>query len=70
MNYREFLEYVRSGVASILGDSCHVYVHKVLKNNNIELDALAVTEEESNVSPTIYLNSYLNNIKRGEKREK
>jgi hypothetical protein len=48
----------------------HVYVHQVLKNNHIDLDALAVTEEESNVSPTINLNSYFEQYKGGEKRRR
>lgn len=67
MNYGEFLEYVRDGISKILGEESNVYVHKVLKNNNIELDALAVTQPGSNVSPTIYLNEYYNDYLDGMK---
>ena len=67
MNYGEFLEYVRDGISKILGEESNVYVHKVLKNNNIELDALAVTQPGSNVSPTIYLNEYYNDYLDGRK---
>lgn len=67
MNYGEFLDYVKDGISKILGEESRVYVHKVLKNNNIELDALAVTQSGSNVSPTIYLNEYFKEYQEGRK---
>lgn len=67
MNYGEFLEYVKDGISKILGEGSNVYVHKVLKNNNIELDALAVSQSGSNISPTIYLNEYFKEYKEGRK---
>ncbi len=67
MNYGEFLDYVQDGISKILGPEACVKVHKVLKNNNIELDALAVTQPESNISPTIYLNDYFCEYEKGKK---
>lgn len=58
MTYEEFVSYVRENIANILGDDNCVSIRKVLKNNDIELDALTVLNVKSNISPTIYLNSY------------
>lgn len=66
MTYDEFVRYVREYMEDILGDSqCIVKIHKVLKNNDIELDALTVMTKDSNVSPTIYLNSYYTEYESG-----
>ncbi len=65
MNYDEFVNYVREGMEDVLGDDCIVSTHKVLKNNDIELEVLTVINKESNVSPTIYLNSYYEEYKKG-----
>lgn len=65
MTYEEFICCVRDGMADILGNDVCVKVHKVLKNNDIELDALTVLNQTSNVSPTIYLNSYYEEFQNG-----
>lgn len=70
MTYDEFICYVKDYVADILDDTdCIVKVHKVLKNNDIELDALTVVTKMSNVSPTIYLNSYYEEYNNGREAE-
>lgn len=58
MDYEEFISCVKNGMSDILGEDVKVKVHKVLKNNDIELDALTVLKNDSNMSPTIYLNYY------------
>lgn len=61
MEYNDFLNEVTKGVEEYLtekGLSKNVMIRKVVKNNDIELDALSITEKMSNVSPTIYLNKY------------
>ena len=58
MDYEEFIGYIKNGITDILSDEAEVKTHKILKNNDIELDALTILEKESNVSPTIYLNYY------------
>lgn len=65
MTYDEFICCVRDGMAEILGNNVNVKIHKVLKNNDIELDALTVMNQSSNVSPTIYLNSYYEELQNG-----
>lgn len=65
MCYEQFLDYVRENIIKILGDDYRVSVHKVLKNNDIELDALTVTEADSYISPTIYLNQYFREYEEG-----
>lgn len=58
MEYMEFIEYVRAAMATILGDDKIVTVKEILKNNGQEYDALLITDKDSNISPTIYLNSF------------
>lgn len=65
MTYEEFVCYVQEGMKDILGRECIVKTHKVLKNNDIELDALTVINRSSNISPTIYLNSYYEDYRGG-----
>lgn len=65
MTYDEFVCCVRDGMAEILGNNVNVKIHKVLKNNDIELDALTILNQSSNVSPTIYLNSYYEELQDG-----
>lgn len=65
MTYEEFIDYVQRGIEELLDNGNIVRVHKVLKNNNVELDALTVINKDSNVSPTIYLNQYFDDYMKG-----
>lgn len=65
MTYEEFVNYVRDKMEELLEGDNIVRVHKVLKNNDVELDALTVLNKDSNVSPTIYLNQYFDDYMRG-----
>lgn len=72
MGYKEFLEYVCNKITNVLskeGEEGVVSIHKVIKNNDIELDALIVKNETTNISPTIYLNQYYNELKGGKSIE-
>ena len=42
-----------------------VEVNQIVKNNDCVLDGLMVRTEESNISPTIYLNPYFEQIQDG-----
>ncbi|MBQ3665029.1 MAG: hypothetical protein II919_02850 [Lachnospiraceae bacterium] len=66
MTYDEFLNDVREDINKLLGDEVCVKTHRILKNNDIELDALTIITKDSNVSPTIYLNSYYDEYLRGK----
>ncbi|SEW40070.1 DUF5688 family protein [[Clostridium] fimetarium] len=58
MNYEGFLTQVQKSVSDIMGEEGKVSVSHIIKNNGMELDGLIIMMENSNVSPTIYLNSY------------
>lgn len=69
MTYDEFVNDVREDINKLLGDEVFVKTHRILKNNDIELDALTIITKDSNVSPTIYLNSYYDEYLSGKKIE-
>jgi len=58
MNYEGFLTQVQKSVGDIIGEEGKVSISHVIKNNGVELDGLIIMMKDSNVSPTIYLNSY------------
>lgn len=66
MEYMEFVEYVRAAMATILGDDKIVTVKKILKNNGQEYEALLISDNNSNISPTIYLNSFYDEYENGK----
>lgn len=65
MNYEEFISYIRDSIAKEVGNNKTVTLNKVLKNNDMELDALTINSRETNISPTIYLNSYFKEYESG-----
>jgi hypothetical protein len=58
MKYEEFLPYIEGRVREIIGKEGSVSINHVIKNNGIELDGLVIMMNDSNIAPTIYLNSY------------
>ena len=58
ISYNEYLELVKQEVSARTGK--RVQLQKVTKNNGLELDGLTIISEDTNVSPTIYLNGYYN----------
>lgn len=58
MSFEGFCTYIKIGIQQRLGYSCQVMTHNYLKNNGITLCGLTVVSMESNISPTIYLNSF------------
>lgn len=65
MTYETFLEWIPDLVQSQLGDGVKVRRHTIYKNNNVRKEALCVLEEGCNVSPTIYLESYYEQLEQG-----
>lgn len=65
MNYEEFLTYVESGLSALFAPDAFVILHKVLKNNDMELDGISVLKKGDQISPTIYLNDYYTSYKKG-----
>lgn len=66
MDYSEFLDYIKSSIKKILGREKNINISKILKTNDIEYDALTITDDISNISPTIYLNQYYDDYTSGK----
>ena len=58
MSYENYLELMKQEVSKQTGK--RVELQPIRKNNGVEWDGLIVLSEESNISPTIYLNRYYN----------
>lgn len=58
MKYNEFILKVQSAVQEEMGNGYEVKVQKVTKNNGIILDGLSIHKWTANMAPTIYLNTY------------
>lgn len=69
MNYEEFLNYVQEKVTKRMDSTVKVQIHKVIKNNDIELDGLSIMREGECMSPTIYLNDYYKSYYDGKDSE-
>ena len=79
MVYQEFLNYIKDNLVDYMKDRLkskeddsrfeeHAYeveLHKVVKNNGIVLDGIAIRIDGANISPNIYLNSYYENYQMG-----
>ena len=68
MEYKDFVEQVKAQIQDFLPEKfadAEVAVHQVVKNNDCVLDGLTIRTEESNIAPTIYLNSYFEQIQDG-----
>jgi len=70
MNYETFCDTIVKSVEARVPDGVTVSRKQVSKNNGIMLEALMLTSSESNISPTIYMNSfwerYLSGVDIGE----
>lgn len=66
MDYQRFCEKMQKAIKEGLPDNMRVEVHKVMKNNSIELDGLIIISDNENVSPSFYLQIYYEQYKSGE----
>ncbi|MGN1174349.1 MAG: DUF5688 family protein [Roseburia sp.] len=57
MNYDNFKQQILSGLQERLPNAS-LSIEPVLKNNAVSLDGLIILENETNISPTLYLNYY------------
>ena len=69
MEYGEFLQCVKERTLEAAGEGGTVTINHIIKNNGCELDGLVIMEEGSNISPTIYLNSFYNAYANGRELE-
>lgn len=58
MEFTNFTMLVRDEVEKRTGDCFRVRLNDVRKNNGVVLRGLTVMQDDSNISPTIYLNNY------------
>ena len=65
VDIRKFAELVSRVVSEELGGECQVKLQEVIKNNGVVLQGLVILSGHSNLSPTIYLNSYLEAYENG-----
>lgn len=66
MNYQIFCEKLQEALGKDLPDDMRVEIHKVIKNNSLELDGLVILSNQENVSPNFYLQIYYEEYKKGE----
>ncbi len=65
VDIRKFAELVSRVVSEELGGECQVKLQEVIKNNGVVLQGLVILSGQSNLSPTIYLNSFLEAYENG-----
>ncbi|RDU25230.1 DUF5688 family protein [Anaerosacchariphilus polymeriproducens] len=69
MEYKEFIQNLIEDLKEKLGEDVSINLHSVIKNNSVELDGLSIVEKNMNISPTIYINDYFEELKKGRKLE-
>lgn len=65
MEFSSFTTLVREEVEKRTGDQYTVRINDVRKNNGVVLSGLTMMENDSNISPTIYLNHYYEDYEDG-----
>ena len=68
MRFEEFKDAVVKGIKEWLPESfagAHVSLQVVTKNNDVKLTGLTITSEESNITPTIYLEQFFEKYQDG-----
>ena len=58
MNYENFLAKIKEEIETYYDENTQVLIHKVIKNNNLEMDGLSILPKNHHLSPAVYLNDY------------
>ena len=66
MEYLNFCDKVKLKLQELVGETATVRIQKVIKNNNIVRYAAIITEKDSNISPSIYLENYYGDYINGQ----
>lgn len=66
MEFASFKTLVKEEVERRTGADYHVRLNDVIKNNGVVLSGLTLMQDDSNISPTIYLNNYYEDYENGE----
>ena len=66
MEFTNFKTMVRDELIKRTGEKCNVRINEVMKNNGVVLSGITMMQDDSNISPTIYLNPYYEAYESGE----
>ena len=58
MKYEDFVRCVQTKVKEKMGNEVQIDLHRVTKNNGVEMDGLSIREEAQKISPMLYLADY------------
>lgn len=65
MTYLEFQQQILHYLTDALSADTRLIIQPILKNNQVQLDGLTILENGCNISPTIYLNYYYEELQKG-----
>lgn len=69
MNYNEFITVITEEIKTAVGEEVKVGLREVRKNNGVMLQGLTMASAQSNMSPTIYLNAFYEDYRKGKEIE-
>lgn len=69
MSFEGFCTYMKTALQQRIGKEGQVVTKNILKNNNVHLCGLIITQQGSNLSPNIYLDDYYRQYVRGRSLE-
>lgn len=65
MNYQEFVTILNEKMNQLLNPKATSQIHNALKNNGAKRTGLTISQKETNISPTIYLEEYYHQYENG-----
>lgn len=66
MEFTNFATLIKNEVEKKAGNNYHVRLNDVRKNNGVVLRGITLMQDDSNISPTIYLNTYYDAYENGQ----
>lgn len=64
--FQKFCKQMKEAVQKLFSKEMQVEIHKVVKNNSLELDSLVILGEDKLISPNFYLQLYYEEYQKGE----
>ena len=68
MDYSMFIKELKEKVEELVQENledCTVFVHDIVKNNNVRMRAISIERKNDRATPNIYLNDYYSQFKEG-----
>ena len=69
MTKEEFANEMRDRIEKEMGEGYEVSVLKVAKNNGVEMTGICVKNEETNISPTLYVDQFYEDLQHGREMD-